>query len=77
MLFVGARLLRHFRFVGEINAVVVFDSLLTSADVNSLNNDYPQVLNPTGDCTAYLERGDVCPTPAVATSLLCQSVLNL
>lgn len=69
--------MRHFRFVGEINTVVVFDSLLTSSEVNSLDNDYPQFLNPTGDCTPYLERGDTCPTPTMATSLLCQSVLNL
>ena len=76
-LFVGARLVRHFRFIGEINAVVVFDSLLSSGEVLLLHRDYPQVLNPTGDCTPYLGRGDTCPTPSVATSLLCQSVLQL
>lgn len=77
VLFVGARLLRHYRFIGEISAVVVFNSLLSSNEVLSLHNDYPQLLNPMGDCVPYLQRGDVCPTPSVATSLLCQSVLQL
>ena len=77
VLFVGARLVRHYRFVGEIHAVVKFNSLLSSTEVLSLDRDYPRVLDPTGDCMPYLRRGDTCPTPAVASSLLCQSVLRL
>ena len=77
VLFVGARLARNFRFIGEIQSVVVFDSPLSSNDVSTLNSDYPQVLNPTGDCMPYLGQGDTCPTPTLATSLLCQSVLQL
>ena len=77
VLFVGGRLIRNFRFVGEINTVIVFNSVLSSFDVNNLNNDYSELLNPMGDCVPYLARGAICPTPSVASSLLCQSVSQL
>ena len=77
VLFIGARLVRNFRFIGEIDAVVVFDSLLSSSDIANLDSDYSLVRDPIGDCMPYLGIDDVCPTPAVAPSLLCQSVSQL
>ena len=77
VLFVGARLVRSFRFVGEIQAVVVFNFLLSSTNILALHNEYTQVLDPLGDCMPYLALGDNCPTPTMASSLLCQSVSQL
>jgi hypothetical protein len=77
VLFIGARLVRNFRFIGEIDAAVVFDTLLTSSDIARLNTDFPAIRDPVGECTSYLGVGVSCPTPSVAPSLLCQSVLQL
>ena len=73
-LFIGARLVRHYRFIGEIMDVVVFNSLFSSAFAAQLQNDYSQVSNPKGQCVPYLSRDQPCPPPVTASSLLCQSV---
>ena len=73
-LFVGARLIRHYRFIGEIYDVVVFNSLISSAFVAQLQADYAQVSAPVGECVPYLTEGQECPAPSTASSLLCQSV---
>ena len=73
-LFVGARLVRHYRFVGEIMDVVVFNSLISGTFVAQLQNDYSQVSNPMGQCVPHLSRDQPCPSPVTANSLLCQSV---
>lgn len=74
--FVGARPRRNVRFVGDISTVVIFNSVLSAGNATSLHMDYPQLLNPQGECTAYLENGATCPTPFVS-SLLCQSTTQL
>ena len=73
-LFIGARLVRHYRFVGEIMDVVVFNSLISGTFVAQLQSDYSQVSNPMGQCVPHLSRDQPCPSPATANSLLCQSV---
>ena len=54
--------------------VVVFNSLIPSSFVSQLQSDYPQVANPVGECVPFLTQNQQCPSPSVATSLLCQSV---
>ena len=54
--------------------VVIFNSLVSGNFVAELQRDYPQVSDPVGQCVSYLNRDQNCPTPAVADSLLCQSV---
>ena len=76
-LFVGARLVRHYRFVGEIMDVVVFNSLISGTFVAQLQNDYSQVSDPMGQCVPYLSHDQPCPSPAMANSLLCQSVSQM
>ena len=70
---VGARLVRHYRFIGEIMDVVVFSSLLTQSNVTQLQDDYSQIATPIGECVSFLARDDPCPAPIAAPSLLCQS----
>ena len=77
VLFIGARLVRNFRFIGEIDAAVVFKSLLASSDIARLHNDFAMVRDPIGECVPYLEVEAICPTPSVAPSILCQSVTQL
>ena len=72
-LVVGARLPRAFRFDGEIVQIIFFNSVISAPFVNTLINDSALWKTPKGQCVAYKEEGDTCPTPVAAPSLLCQS----
>ena len=54
--------------------VVVFNSLISASFVAQLQSDYSQISDPVGQCVSYLNRDQQCPSPSVATSLLCWSV---
>jgi len=72
-LFVGARLMRHYRFIGEIWNVIFFSEVIMPQFVSQLEMDYPMLLEPIGDCAPYLTMGATCPTPSTQPSLLCSS----
>ena len=75
VLYIGARIPRHFRFSGEIVNVVVFPNDLFSPDtVLNIHNEFANLLSPTGTCVEYLQEGDDCPEPTSPPSLLCSSV---
>lgn len=76
-LFVGARLLRHYRFVGEIWNVIFFNSVINSDFVGQLQMDYPMLIDPIGECVPYLTMDESCPTPSIAPSLLCTSTFQM
>lgn len=75
-LYVGARPPRHFRFAGEIDNVVVFESLLAQGFIQEINSEYNDIVNPVGTCVSYLQQDTTCPAPTVSTSLLCSSVYD-
>jgi hypothetical protein len=75
VLYVGARPPRHFRFVGEIeNIVVIPDRLLSAEEVRMFYNDTAGLISPAGVCVNYLQEGEECPLPGQPPSLLCSSV---
>ena len=75
-MFIGARLPRYFRFVGTIHQVVFFETPLNTSFISQLNNDYDELVSPSGECTSYLGIGSTCPAPSTAPSALCQSSTN-
>ena len=78
MLYVGARLPRHFRFSGDIeNIVVTPDELFSPEDVQGYHSDIAGLITPMGVCAEYLQLGEECPTPTLPPSLLCMSVYDL
>lgn len=78
MLYVGARLPRHFKFLGEIVNVVVFpDKLFSETEVQVHHDDITSLISPTGVCVEYLQLGDECPRPIQPPSLLCMSIYDL
>ena len=70
-LFVGARLMRHYRFIGEIWNIIFFNEVITPEFVSQLQMDYPMLLEPVGSCVPYLTLGTTCPTLSTEPSLLC------
>ena len=78
VLYVGARLPRHFRFSGDIeNIVVTPNELFSAEDVQRYHNDIAGLITPMGVCVEYLQLGEECPMPSLPPSLLCMSVYNL
>lgn len=78
MLYVGARLPRHFKFSGDIVNVIVFpDKLFSEAEVQVHHEDIADFISPTGVCVEYLQLGDECPKPMQPPSLLCMSIYDL
>ena len=75
-MFIGARLPRYFRFIGTVHQVVFFKEAVDATFVSQLNSDYNELVNPSGECTSYLQIGATCPAPTVAPSAFCRSSMN-